>query len=67
LIYKSHQSTTSPSFLDENRNKMQQIRENIKENLSTLSIEMLREYIYDTIIPHLVKEQFQVDATEGER
>jgi len=46
---------------------MQQIRENIKENLPTLSIEMLREYIYDTIIPHLVKEQFQVDATEGER
>jgi len=46
---------------------MQQIRENIKENLSTLSIEMLRECIYDTIIPHLVKEQFQVDATEGER
>jgi hypothetical protein len=44
---------------------MQQIREYIKENLPTLSIEMLSEYIHDTIIPHLVKGQFQVDATDG--
>jgi len=56
-----------PSFFDENRNEIQQIREYIKENLHTLSIEMLSEYIHYTIIPHLVKEQFQVDATEGER
>ncbi len=44
---------------------MHQIREYIKENLPTLSIEMLSEYIHDTIIPHLVKGQFQVDATDG--
>jgi hypothetical protein len=25
------------------------------------------EYIHDTIIPLMVKEKFQVDATEGER
>jgi hypothetical protein len=53
--------------LDENRNEMQQIIECMKENLLTLSIELLSEYIHDTIIPHLVKEQFQVDSAEGER
>jgi hypothetical protein len=35
--------------------------------LPTLSIEILSEYIHDTIIPHQVKEQFQVESTEGER
>jgi hypothetical protein len=45
--------------LDENINDMQQIRECTKENLPTLSIEMLSEYIHDTMIPLMVKEQFQ--------
>jgi hypothetical protein len=46
---------------------MQQIREYAEENLPKLSIEILSEYIDDKIIPLMVKEQFQVDATEGER
>ncbi len=53
-----------PPFLDENRNKMQQIQQYTKENLPQLSIEMLSEYIHDPLVPLMVREQFGVETND---
>jgi hypothetical protein len=51
-----------PPFLYENPDISANITEYAKENLDTLSIEMLAEYIHDKILPQLVIDVF--DETE---
>ena len=56
-----------PPFLDENRYEMQQIRQYAKKNLPQLSIEMLSEYIHDTVVPLMVRERYGAENNDPEK
>jgi hypothetical protein len=53
-----------PLFLTEFPEKAIIISDYAKSNLATLSGEMMSQYIHGTILPQIVKEEYQVDNTD---
>jgi hypothetical protein len=49
-----------PMFLDLNRDEKEKIQQYAKEHLHELSIELMSEYIHNTVIPIMVQERFVV-------
>ncbi len=47
-------------FLDLNRDKKEKTQQYAKEHLNELSIELMSEYIHETVTPIMVQESFAV-------
>jgi hypothetical protein len=53
-----------PPFLQENKDVSLKIQAYARENLHELSIELMMEYLHNTIIPNLVKQSTGVGPEE---
>ncbi len=49
-----------PMFLDLNRDEKEKIQQYAKEHLHELSIELMSEYIHETVTPIMVQQKFAV-------
>ncbi len=54
-----------PPFLKENKDENLKIQAYARENIYKLSVELMMEYLYNTVMPDLVKQSTGVGPEEG--
>ena len=54
-----------PPFLHDNLDAVEKMKEHARSNLSTLSIEMMSEYVNEKVIPKIVKDKYNIDKTSS--